>query len=113
MNKIDLSDVQFAFVCSPFSGDVASNLVYAKDCAKLTLSMGYVPVAPHMYYPQFLDDNDEYERDLGLQLGRQAMLERCCCCLCFEDNGISEGMKGDIAFAQENNIPVKHVLISG
>ena len=46
MNKIDLSNVQFAFVCSPFSGDIASNLAYARDCAKLTLSMGYVPVAP-------------------------------------------------------------------
>lgn len=112
MNKIDVSNAKFAFVCSPFSGDVAGNLAYAKDCAKLTLTMGYVPLAPHMYYPQFLDDDNSYERELGLQLGRKAMLD-CCCCLVFEDNGISEGMKGDIAFAQENNIPIKRVLVSG
>ena len=30
---------------------------------------GYIPIAPHLLFPQFLDDNKPKERELGLFSG--------------------------------------------
>lgn len=106
-------NIKWAFICSPFAGDMIHNLAYAKDCCHIARDMGYMPYAPHMYFPQFLDDDKPGERELGLQLGREFMLEKCECLISFEDYDISAGMKGDMEFAEKNGIPIRHVLVSG
>lgn len=50
------------YVCSPFSGDVAVNTVNARKFSRFAVEQGYIPIAPHLLFPQFLNDNDLTER---------------------------------------------------
>ncbi len=71
------------YICSPFcptntnpvlaANELIDNLKLAKDACSFATSRGCEPIAPHLYYPQFLNDNDEYERKLGMELGLKAL----------------------------------------
>lgn len=61
MNKV--------FVCSPLSGDVAKNIENAKKYARFAASMGNAVFVPHLLYTQFLNDELEDERNIGIQSG--------------------------------------------
>ncbi|MBR1385068.1 MAG: hypothetical protein IJ555_14870, partial [Ruminococcus sp.] len=65
---------------------------------------GCDPVAPHLFYPQFLDDNDPTERALGMELGLKAL--RSCDELWIISPRISSGMSAEIKEAQKCGIPV-------
>ena len=62
-------------------GDVEKNLKLAKFAARVLIGTGYIPIAPHLYFPQFLDDNDQYERIKGIKMGVELMKE--CDRICF------------------------------
>ena len=58
------------YVCSPFSGDIAGNIANARKYSRFAVEQGYIPIAPHLLFPQFLNDNDLTERaDEPLQRG--------------------------------------------
>ncbi|MEB3090404.1 hypothetical protein [Corynebacterium pseudotuberculosis] len=45
------------YICSPYSGDVEINVQLAHDfCARAVIRGGKNPLAPHLHYPQFMDD---------------------------------------------------------
>ena len=46
------------FICSPYRGDVESNVEKAKSHARFAAHCGYCPVVPHLMFPQFLDDSN-------------------------------------------------------
>mgnify|MGYP000034032761 CR=1 FL=1 len=54
---------------SPFAGDVPRNRIYALRCMNNALSRGEVPFAPHLLYPQLLDDSKADERQKGIECG--------------------------------------------
>ena len=66
---------------------------------------GVIPVAPHLLYPQFLEDSDPAERNLGLRAGLE-LLSRCEEMWVFGEE-ISPGMSREIQFAQERGIPIR------
>lgn len=103
------SKEKYAFICSPFAGDTERNIAYAIECCKEAIKRGYTPIAPHLYFPQFLDDNNPEQREKGLILGREAMKEKCEIVLVGDKYGISEGMKGDLDFADKVDIPVEYL----
>lgn len=57
------------FICSQYRGDIEENKKNARRFARIAVLCGYCPIAPHLFYPQFLDDNDEEERLLGITTG--------------------------------------------
>jgi hypothetical protein len=65
---------------------------------------GVVPIAPHIYFTQFLDDNDPNDRRLGLDMGLD-MLKKCAELWAFGSK-ISEGMRCEIENALRLRIPV-------
>ena len=67
--------------------------------------MKAIPVCPHIYFTQFLDDNNELERQIGMDFGLR-LLSECNKVIVFDDDGISEGMKKEIELANRLNIPV-------
>lgn len=58
---------------------------------------GKQPVAPHLFYPQFLEDGDRLERKIGLELALNDLSGCSSFLLVTVDGIISEGMRGEIA----------------
>jgi hypothetical protein len=54
---------------SPYAGDMERNVRYARACLLDSLQRGEAPIAPHLLYPQVLDDKDPDQRKLGIEAG--------------------------------------------
>ncbi|MCL2509212.1 MAG: DUF4406 domain-containing protein [Oscillospiraceae bacterium] len=93
------------YVCSPFAGDEVFNTERARRFCKFAVEQGAIPFAPHLLYPQFMDDGDPGERELALLFG--------VVWLCKMDElwvfgeYISPGMKREIKKARAKGIPIK------
>lgn len=46
----------------PFAGDIQRNIESARRYSRFAIVMGCIPIAPHLLFPQFLDDSDPEER---------------------------------------------------
>lgn len=82
------------YICSPYAGDVENNVAAARRYSRFAVENGYIPIAPHLLFPQFLDDTNPKERELGLLFGN-ALLSKCAEMWVFGDR-ISEGMDAEI-----------------
>ena len=51
------------YICSPFSGDVETNVANARRYSRYAVDKGYIPIAPHLLFPQFhfAEAETEYE----------------------------------------------------
>lgn len=88
------------YICSPYRGDTARNIVYAKELTRAAVAAGYAPVTTHLYLTQALDDENPEEREAGMAVGTEIL--RCCrYFLIGARYGISEGMKAEIHQAKE------------
>ena len=77
-----------------------------KYCREVTeLRPDAVPIAPHIYCTQFLDDRNPVERAEGLEMGL-ALLRLCSEVWVYGADNLSEGMRGEIEYAKKNGIPV-------
>lgn len=85
---------------SPFAGDVATNLRYARAAMADSLRRGEAPFASHLLYtqPGVLDDDNEIERRLGISAGF-AWRAHAEATVVYVDLGISEGMHAGIDHA--------------
>ena len=86
------------YICSPFSGDVEGNIASAQRFSRFAVDKGYIPIAPHLLFPQFLNDNDPKERQLGLFFGN-ALMSKCAEVWVF-GSSISAGMEAEIKRAK-------------
>ncbi len=93
------------YIASPFSGDMKRNAEKARGYCRLAVSKGYIPLAPHLHYPQFMDDEDKEERELGLFFGL-VLLGKCNEMWVF--NKISAGVAKEIAKAKKRGMPIKY-----
>lgn len=94
------------YICSPYSGDIERNTETARRYSRFAIVMGYIPIAPHLLFPQFLDDSDPEERELGLFFGN-VMMSKCVEVWVFGSH-ISSGMKSDIDRAKRKNMLIRY-----
>ena len=66
-----------------------------------------IPIAPHIYLTQFLDDENAEDREFGLKAGLSLLSE--CDELWYFGDQISRGMVAEIIAAKEQGIPVRYV----
>lgn len=92
------------YICSPYGGDVDYNVAKAQHYCRFATMKGSVPIAPHIYFTQFLDDSVQEERELGVQRGLE-LLKSCEEVWVFGDR-VSQGMKAEIISADLLGIPV-------
>lgn len=83
------------YVCSPYSGDIDANIVNARRYCRFAVDSGYIPIAPHLLFPQFMREDEE--RDLALFMDI-VLLTKCAELWVFGDT-ISKGMGIEIARA--------------
>lgn len=92
------------YVCSPLRGDMKMNLESAARYCRFVTDCKGLPIAPHLYFTQFLDDGKGDERELGLELGLNVLAQ--CSAVWVFGKKISKGMEAEIELAKQNKIPV-------
>lgn len=99
--------MKMVYIASPFRGDYETNLKNITRYCKIAAESGVLPVAPHIMYSGFCRDTVPEERRLGLKLGIELLGKSDE--LWVMGFSHSEGMKDEIKFAKEHDIPVYHV----
>lgn len=95
-----------AYICSPYSGDIEANVKRTKEFCRYALDKGFIPLAPHLMFPQFMDDGKPSERELAMFMD-MVLMGKCDIILVLGET-ISEGMKKEIDRAERRRKPVKY-----
>lgn len=100
--------MRIVIVESPYAGDVARNIAYARACVRDCLMRGEAPYASHLLYtqPGVLRDEDEAEREHGILAGF-AFHGVASAHVVYTDLGISRGMQRAIDAATAAGRPVE------
>ena len=99
--------MKMVYIASPLRGDYNTNIKNAVEYCSIAAELGVLPMAPHIIFSQWCNDTIPQQREQGLQLGL-SLLEKSEELWVMGDQ-ISEGMKGEIAFAKEHDIPTFYV----
>ena len=113
----------FVFVASPFKNPNPElkfrNLHYIKDfCHKIScenpifvdknISIKLIPLAPHLYFTDFLNDDNDTEREMGIVAGL-AWMEISECVFMLSDYDRSVGMAFESEAADKMNREVHNL----
>lgn len=93
------------YICSPLRGEVERNIKRAISLSRYIYSQGGIPLAPHVIFTTFLDDEIPEERASGMEMGLELL--RVCDELWAFGETVSEGMASEIAAAKELGLKVK------
>lgn len=94
------------YICSPYAGDISTNVSVARQFSRFAVEQGYIPIAPHLLFPQFLNDGNTEERQLGLFFGNVLMSK--CAELWVLGTHISNGMDAEIKRANRKNYRIRY-----
>ena len=86
---------RFVYICSPYRDNPRVNVMRARQYCKFAVEKGRVPLAPHLYFPQFLSEIDEREKAMSMNLE----LLRLCSEVWGFGERITDGMEAEIAHA--------------
>ncbi len=89
------------YICSPYAGNIAGNVENARRYSRFAFEQGCIPIAPHLLFTQFLDDNNPREREMVMHFG-DVLMSQCREVWVFGDT-ISPGMDAEIKRAQWKN----------
>lgn len=94
------------YICSPYAGEIEKNVKAAQEYSRFAVEKGYIPIAPHLLFPQFLNDANTKERQLGLFFGN-ALMSKCSEVWVFGSR-ISAGMEAEINRAKWKNYRLRY-----
>lgn len=105
---------RLVFICSPYrpesddpaeqSRELLRNIKLAKVGCKIAVKRGCAPFAPHLLYPQFLNEHDKESREAGMKIGLQFL--HLCDEMWVLGRKITEGMAAEIEAANADGIPI-------
>lgn len=93
------------YVCSPLRGDTEENIRKARDYCRFVVSEGNIPLAIHLLFPQFMDDDNPADRARAIAMGT-TLLSKCGELWSFGEP--SEGMLAEITAAGVIGVHVRH-----
>ena len=94
------------YICSPLSGDISGNQEKARRYCRFAVDSGYIPLAPHLFFPQFMREDLQAERDLALFMDI-VLLSKCAELWVFGST-ISKGMGMEIEKAKRKGQPIRY-----
>ena len=94
------------YICSPFAGDVENNVNMARVYSRFAVRNACIPIAPHLLFPQFLNDSIPAERAIGMFMG-MVLLGKCEQLWVFGSR-VSAGMSAEIEKAEKKKMPVRY-----
>lgn len=92
------------YICSPYAGDIDKNIYRARAFSRFAVEKRYIPIAPHLLCPQYIDE--ESERWLGLKMGI-VFMRKCEEVWVFGDV-VSEGMAAEIEKAKKMRKKIRY-----
>jgi hypothetical protein len=93
------------YVCHPFANDPAGNIERVRAISLALIAEGVLPIAPHLYLPQLVDEATDREHALVLCL---ELLATCDEVRVF-GNVVTEGMERELREAKRLGIHVRFV----
>ncbi|MCD7751014.1 MAG: DUF4406 domain-containing protein [Lachnospiraceae bacterium] len=91
------------YICSAYSGDVGGNTEKARRYSRFAVDEGAIPIAPHLLFPQFLDE--QRERELAMQMDL-VLLKHCLEIWVF--GRVTDGMSREIGLAERRNMKIRY-----
>lgn len=94
---------------SPYAGDIAKHVAYARRCVRDSLVRGEAPIASHLLYTQIgiLHDDVPDERALGIAAGL-AWCSAADAMVVYTDHGMSQGMQAAVDVAMRSFLYVEY-----
>lgn len=94
------------YICSPYSGDIEVNVAVAREFCRVAVARRKIPFAPHLLFPQFMNDRDPGERELAVFFNR--ILLAHCEAVWVHAEHLSAGMHQELQWARSLGLPVKY-----
>lgn len=94
------------YICSPYSGNVDFNVTNARIYCKYAVDHKCIPIAPHLLFPQFMNDEEPTDRELAMFMN-MVLLSKCEELWVF-GNTISQGMGQEIAKAEKRRMKIRY-----
>ena len=92
------------YVASPFAGDEARNAENAARYCRFVVDSGAIPLAPHLFLPQFMSEATEREEAMFMNM---VFLGRCEELWVF-GSVITKGMATEIARAERKRMTIRY-----
>ena len=94
------------YICSPYSGDVERNTEKARRYSRFAVDQHCLPITPHIYFTQFMNDEIPDERETALFMNL-VLMSKCAELWVFGDV-ISKGMKAEIDRAKRKHMKIRY-----
>lgn len=94
------------YICSPYSGEVERNLEMARKYSRFAVDQHCLPITPHIYFTQFMNDEIPDERETALFMNL-VLMSKCAELWVFGDV-ISKGMKAEIDRAKRKHLKIRY-----
>jgi len=91
------------YICSPYTGDRKINKANARRYCRFAVDSGFIPLAPHLLFPQFMDDDNERNQAMFMNV---VLLSKCAELWVFGEF-ISKGMAIEIGRAKRKGQPIR------
>ncbi|MGF7142404.1 hypothetical protein HNQ56_000822 [Anaerotaenia torta] len=92
------------YICSPYAGNEEWNTMKAREYSRFAVNNRTIPIAPHLLFPQFMDEATERELAMFMNM---VVLGRCAELWVFGDR-ISEGMAAEILRAKWKRMRIRY-----
>ena len=109
LEKFDKADKYYplVYVCSPYRGNVDENIINARKYSRFTFDEKNIPITPHLLYPQLINDNDLFERNIAIHKINDVLIGLCKEMWVFGDV-ITEGMEREILIAKKRKMRIRY-----
>lgn len=94
------------YICSPYSGNVEFNVTNARIYCRYALNNNCIPIAPHLLFPQFMNDEKPADRELAMFMN-MVLLSKCDELWVF-GNVVSKGMGLEIEKAVKRKMKIRY-----
>ncbi|WP_036916776.1 DUF4406 domain-containing protein [Propionimicrobium sp. BV2F7] len=107
IQQTEFDNRPLTYICSPYSGDAKTNAKIARDLSAYAVQCRRIPLAPHLLFPQFMDDTNPVERETAMWFNR-VLLTRCDSMWVYTPR-VSKGMRLEIDWAHQLVIPIAYL----
>ena len=97
---------RLVFICSRYAGDREKTSERARASWRFAVSEHCIPIAPHLLFPQFMDEDDPAQRRLGIFFG--LVLQSKCREVWAFGGRITKGMAVELAKARERGLTIRY-----